>query len=83
MTQASKEPGDLGVLGLYRGTPISYEFPLIKVKVQRGLAPLLWSSAQGVTLRAAYLKKSVGSSEEWEPVGSSQTGQPSKHMRHW
>ena len=28
MTQASKEPGDLGVLGLYRGTPISYEFPL-------------------------------------------------------
>ena len=30
MTQASKEPGDLGVLGLYRGTPISYEFPLIQ-----------------------------------------------------
>ena len=29
MTQASKEPGDLGVLGLYRGTPISYEFPLV------------------------------------------------------
>ena len=31
MTQASKEPGDLGVLGLYRGTPISYEFPLMAV----------------------------------------------------
>ena len=28
MTQASKEPGDLGVFGLYRGTPVSYEFPL-------------------------------------------------------
>ena len=25
VTQASKEPGDLGVLGLYRGTPISYD----------------------------------------------------------
>ena len=30
VTQASKEPGDLGVLGLYRCTPISYEFPLTK-----------------------------------------------------
>ena len=40
MTQASKEPGDLGVLGLYRGTPISYEFPLVLLIVggiQEGL----------------------------------------------
>ena len=37
MTQASKEPGDLGVLGLYRGTPISYEFPLVLGGIQEGL----------------------------------------------
>ena len=33
MTQASKEPGDLGVLGLYKGTPVSYESPLPRIAV--------------------------------------------------
>ena len=44
MTQASKELGGLGVLGLCRGTPISYEFPLAQVVFEiiakKGFYPL-------------------------------------------
>ena len=49
MTQASKEPGDLGVLGLYRGTPISYEFPLTR----RGEREVIKWIGQGIPQLAA------------------------------
>ena len=40
MTQASKELGGLGVLGLCRGTPVSYEFPLLLYRPLQVAGPL-------------------------------------------